>query len=46
MGRKPTNLTIEKIRLQNKIRAHRFYHRHKAKKDCNCEICNNLRTKK
>jgi len=38
MGRKPTKLTIEDIREQNKIRSKRYYHKHKAKKRCDCHL--------
>ena len=29
MGRKPTNITIEQVREQNRLRANKFYKKHR-----------------
>jgi len=38
MGRKPTNITIEQVREQSRIRSNRYYHKHHAKKKCECHL--------
>lgn len=52
MGRKPTNITIEKIREQNRLRAKRYYHKHHVMNKCYlhdhqvCDICQKVNDNK